>query len=429
MSWLEHLWPHRFKFQATLRRLKHNSAKVRESADRKLWRLTLAVDDVRQLILAATESYPDPKIPQELLRRAGSEMQAECIGAVEEVYDRLEQQPDGRESALRILADLKTTESLQAFARLLARQSSRTVDLELPLVPITGGMWNQIDENGVVLARELMADFSRFDHIEDRFQLLHAILDYANGGTIILSEYPDFQQWCVGRCRLLFERDMPDYEMIFESERTALPYDDDRAEQLLRSSKEIELLFDLMRFIDASEVSEVLIRGCQSPDWEIQLFAVTTMLSRGLSVSDELLEDLACEPSRLHKLWRMLDQIGRLDHLPREYCNQEKLAEAEMVQWLEFPTEMGRVPEDIELVRVVEVDSSEYGHSMCYFYHFRHSEFLDGAWFLGTAGPYPTTAEPTMGASWTFSGFEECDSDSLDGMIDKIVKDWTEDER
>lgn len=52
------------------------------------------------------------------------------------------------------------------------------------------------------------------------------------------------------------------------------------------------------------------------------------------------------------RVWHYLDleAISSLSLFPRRYATQKALAQFDMVQWLTFSTELGRVPDEIQLM-------------------------------------------------------------------------------
>jgi len=61
------------------------------------------------------------------------------------------------------------------------------------------------------------------------------------------------------------------------------------------------------------------------------------------------------DPSLRHGVFRVLEAYSRNDLFPVEYFTREKAAEGFMVNWLEFPTELGIPPDEIELMTMVTI--------------------------------------------------------------------------
>jgi hypothetical protein len=77
------------------------------------------------------------------------------------------------------------------------------------------------------------------------------------------------------------------------------------------------------------------------------------------------------------------------DLFPAEYNTLEKSAESSLVAWLEFPTELGRAPEAIELM--TQVTLPEDGALKYYVFRYlaKPSRWATrNAWMIGVCGPY-----------------------------------------
>lgn len=120
---------------------------------------------------------------------------------------------------------------------------------------------------------------------------------------------------------------------------------------------------------------------------------------------------LAKNPSFRHSLFRILDAYGRKDLFPVEYYTHEKAAESFLVSWLEFPTELGNPPQQIELLKkvsLIEEESLDY-----YVFKFRTTVPLWAArlnWMLGVSGPYGQATMPYDVPLRVFSRFNVLDS-------------------
>jgi hypothetical protein len=105
-----------------------------------------------------------------------------------------------------------------------------------------------------------------------------------------------------------------------------------------------------------------------------------------------------------------------------------------MVNWLVYPTELNRVPDEIELMKVVPVDTGLPGGIYDYYlFRFRTKEphwAAKNGWIAGVSGPFLRGDEPTTDALGdTFSSFAKWDSKTPDehvGDIRKLMERWRE---
>jgi hypothetical protein len=121
---------------------------------------------------------------------------------------------------------------------------------------------------------------------------------------------------------------------------------------------------------------------------------------------------------------------GRL--FPAKWATQKALAESDMVRWLTFPTELGRAPDEIELMKVVSKNfGPPDGVLEWYLFRFRtnppHWSAKDG-WMSGVAGPFKKSESPSTTAYGdTFSTFTRWDSLTPEQHVEdvrKLLADW-----
>lgn len=129
-----------------------------------------------------------------------------------------------------------------------------------------------------------------------------------------------------------------------------------------------------------------------------------------------MLERIGETPADRALLYIVLATRGLLDAFPARWSTQDALAEADMVRWLEYPTEMGFPPAEIALVERAQTPAG-----IRYLFRFSHPDFLDGDWYVGCAGPYPTDGPPTMHFGDAWSEFERFDPGAIEPHIAKYL--------
>jgi hypothetical protein len=148
------------------------------------------------------------------------------------------------------------------------------------------------------------------------------------------------------------------------------------------------------------------------------------LLRRGADVPARLLDVVTADNTCRSTLAKQLADIGLLERFPRRYWNQASLAEAEMVAWLMFPTELGRAPGEIHEIDVVPIDTED-GMADLYVFKYKtdppHWAAKDG-WMVGIAGPYPRTTQPTIsGLGATFSSFKSLNSMTMEEHVQSLL--------
>lgn len=94
---------------------------------------------------------------------------------------------------------------------------------------------------------------------------------------------------------------------------------------------------------------------------------------------------------------------------PAEFNTVIKAAESRLANWLEFPTELGKCPDEMEFVKQVTILFNNNEEEKTYYQVFRfkthapHWAANDG-WIMGVAGPYFDDT-PAYGGAMAFSRF------------------------
>jgi len=110
--------------------------------------------------------------------------------------------------------------------------------------------------------------------------------------------------------------------------------------------------------------------------------------SKSVIREDEILE-MAKDPAYRQALYRALAAYNALDLFPATYLTREKGAESFLVSWLEFPTELGKAPDEIELWEVVTISSTEPLEYYVFKYRTESPHWAARyGWMLGVCGPY-----------------------------------------
>ena len=113
-------------------------------------------------------------------------------------------------------------------------------------------------------------------------------------------------------------------------------------------------------------------------------------------------------PSLRVTLFLMLDAQGLGDLFPIEFYSEEKGAESHMVNWLEFPTELGQAPSEIVLIRIIPIKL----HIQVHYYAFKFRTLAPRwakklNWMIGVCGPYDEKSQPFDPPAKVFSRFNQ----------------------
>ena len=175
------------------------------------------------------------------------------------------------------------------------------------------------------------------------------------------------------------------------------------------------VLLDLLGHTPTPAVEAELRRAVgEFTDPRLRLYAILSLLRHDREVDPAVVAEIAADPESRKWLFDGLQKLERTHLYPAEYRTQAALAESDLVNWLIHPTELGRAPEEIELVQAVPFDTAtDAGWADYYLFRFRteppHWAARYG-WLAGVAGPFLRKDQPTIQALGdTFSAFTPWD--------------------
>jgi hypothetical protein len=192
------------------------------------------------------------------------------------------------------------------------------------------------------------------------------------------------------------------------------------------------LLLDLAACLPWSEFEPELTEALTYRDPRLLHFALKSLLAHDRPLPPAAVAAVAASPEMRNFLYDRLNAGGLTELMPARYRTQAALAESNMVGWLTYPTELGRVPDQIELKKVVSIDTaSPDGILDYYLFRFRtappHWAAKDG-WMAGVAGPFLRKDAPTTDAQGdTFSEFERWSAHTPEehvGDVRELLEEW-----
>ncbi|HLP84337.1 MAG TPA: hypothetical protein VK157_08300 [Phycisphaerales bacterium] len=206
---------------------------------------------------------------------------------------------------------------------------------------------------------------------------------------------------------------------------TGLGWRDEAPYDIHRSM--IGLMFDLAGVLSSKSLLSTTHSASDLVDPRLRRFRAVSLLRNNVNVSDEELAWIALSPPDRWWLFRQLHDIKCPQRLPPACRDQAKLAEGNMADWLTFGTELGREPDEIELIHVETRNASQGPRLMrwlskrepvdYYFFKFRVTEehwSQENGWMVGMAGGYARAAQPTTDHDGgTFSKFDSLESKSI----------------
>ena len=135
-----------------------------------------------------------------------------------------------------------------------------------------------------------------------------------------------------------------------------------------------------------SELVRLIAELFELKDSDISYYALSTLLSVGENAPDEVIVTLAKDLMYADQTYSLLERHSMTDRFPAELRDPAYLAKSNMVRWLTYPTELGREPDEIELVGVTKKKGET-------FHVFRYKsdsdnlgDDLKGVWLIGWSG-------------------------------------------
>jgi hypothetical protein len=140
-----------------------------------------------------------------------------------------------------------------------------------------------------------------------------------------------------------------------------------------------------------------------------EVYPLKEKLDANVVIIDNDILNLIIQPGYRQAVYQLLSNYKREDMFPKEYFTQEKAAESFLVTWLEYPTELGRAPDQIELLTKVLLDEN----LVYYVFKFRSNKPQWAArfhWMTGVVGPYAEGSMPYAIPKRVFSRFNTVDA-------------------
>jgi hypothetical protein len=191
------------------------------------------------------------------------------------------------------------------------------------------------------------------------------------------------------------------------------------------------VLLDLFGYIPAPEVLPILREAVDKyTDPRLRMYAVLSLMRHNEDVPAVTVAEIAADPECRKLLFDGLQKVERYQLYPVKLRTQAALAESDLVNWLTHPHELGRAPDELELMRTVTFDS-ETDMGLVDYYLFRFH--LDGEhWatklggMVGVAGPFVRKDAPTVQSLGdTHSQFRRWDDKTLEEHVADVRQLFT----
>lgn len=183
------------------------------------------------------------------------------------------------------------------------------------------------------------------------------------------------------------------------------------------------LYLDLVGTIGDRRDLALLRSTAKLKDPWVVLWAAVGLRRFGDRSAAAALKRAAADPLARYSAYWALKSRGWLADFPAAFNTQPLLAEAEMVDWLNHPGELGEPPDEIQLIETRTYEAED-GECDLFVFRFRKEEAGQtepATWKIGVAGPYLKKEQPTLSSlGFTFSRFEDEDDASIEDHVAEI---------
>lgn len=411
------------RIEAILRKIESQRKQDWEAAAAELDRMSqqgVSAAEGQQALRAATRQFPARPgdwrdWPGELVRVAASRPQLAYAPLVVELFSRF--QDRAKTEALWLLAQLPEREAAVAYMEIL-RNHGRT-----------GGIPHLVTQQLEQKPRHPEVFFPEtLEYAGDprlAFSIYRLCLCYCQAGLLSPETLDGHTKQVLATYAALEQKVLP----AQRPSGVAWMWEEEYFENRTLAA----LLLDLLGFFSGPETEAALRRALEFPDSRLKCFAATSLIRRGQEVPRNSLVSIAASPEMRICLYSYLRSLEKAALFPEQYYNQAAFAEADMVNWLSFPSELGRVPDEIQLTNVISADAGPpHGVLDWYLFRFRclETEGTADAWLAGVSGPFLRKNAPTTeGGGDTFSSFVEWDTKTPEehvGDIRHLLEQWRE---
>ena len=177
------------------------------------------------------------------------------------------------------------------------------------------------------------------------------------------------------------------------------------------TSFSLEILVDVAKYFNDTELLDLVHETLKLQNNTIKMFAVLTLLCNNKPVDAKMLTDLSSDLETASRFYDQLELVKKTEFFDKTYASQEYIAKSNLVNWLKYPTELGKPPNKIEFVDTIEKENIVY-----YIFKFTTDieKFKNDEWLLGISGGYEKDTILTSSTTgFTFSMFEKMETDYI----------------
>ena len=185
---------------------------------------------------------------------------------------------------------------------------------------------------------------------------------------------------------------------------------------------DLEVIVDMACYLKSNEIKDIINEiDAFDDNKNADVFIVKYKCINGLEVSNKKLKSLEQNDEVLCRLYSILERLGFNEKYLSD-VTQESIAKSNMINWLMYPTELGSVPDKIELL-----GEFIYNNTKCYAFKFSKEGFKVEGDLLGVSGGFPLDKVSSISTGYTFSKFEKVEENwqkQAEELVNFIIDYW-----
>ena len=176
----------------------------------------------------------------------------------------------------------------------------------------------------------------------------------------------------------------------------------------------LELICDVCRYFGKDRFEELLKQVLWIGNTAVRFYAVATLLAFNCEIPQSIIHELSTDMEYATLTYALLKRYRKEKLFPAEYAYAEYLAQSDLIRWLTYPTELGKIPDEIEYIGRVRKGGNYY------IFRFRSDsenleEELRGEWLIGWSGPHGSTFS-------NFDAYSNYEQESIEKTLKTIKK-------
>lgn len=184
-------------------------------------------------------------------------------------------------------------------------------------------------------------------------------------------------------------------------------------------AKSMEYAADVCKLYADGRLLDELEKTMALKHDNVRYYSAETLLEKGREIPAAAVNEMAVNLAYAELLYGLLKKHGKAALFPAEYSSPEYLAKSDLAHWLTYPTELGKMPDEIELLGVAKVRGEIF-----HIFKYRSdsdtlSGDLHGQWLIGWSGD----------GGGTFSNFDKLSDfekkkpeKTLKNIVKKLLK-------